>query len=60
MLTVRLKMLIIRHIVQEKRARDTHTRITTITLKVLCTNVKREEPSKVLEEKVLMKHTYLS
>ena len=48
-------MLITLSIVQTKIARDKLTTVTTVTLKVLCTSVKREEPSKVLEEKVLTK-----
>jgi hypothetical protein len=42
-------------IVQKKIAQDTLTAVTTVTLKVLCTSVKREETSKVLEERVLTK-----
>jgi len=38
----------------------TYTTVRTVTLKVLCTLVKMEEPSKVMKENVLMKHMYLS
>ena len=48
-------MLIIFSIVQKKIARYILTTLTTLTLKILCISVKREEESKVLEEKILMK-----